>query len=57
MVWKIEYLKSIQKEVRKIDRKEQKRIKKYLRDGHDSVQIDQTGPAGIRVGKFRVVFK
>ena len=32
MVWKIEYLKSIQKEVRKIDRKEQQRIKEYLEE-------------------------
>lgn len=30
MVWKIEYLKSIQKEVRKIDRTSQKKIREYL---------------------------
>ena len=30
MVWKIKYLKSIQKEVRKIDKKEQQKIKDYL---------------------------
>lgn len=30
MVWKIEYLKSIQKEVRKIDRASQKKIREYL---------------------------
>ena len=30
MVWKIEYLKSIQKDVRKIDRTSQKKIKEYL---------------------------
>ena len=30
MVWKIEYLKSIQKGVRKIDRTSQKKIREYL---------------------------
>jgi len=30
MSWKIEYLKSIQKEVRKIDRGVQKKIREYL---------------------------
>ena len=32
MVWKIEYLKSIQKEVRKIDRTSQKKIREYLEE-------------------------
>lgn len=32
MVWKIEYLKSIQKEVRKIDRASQKKIREYLEE-------------------------
>jgi len=32
MAWKIKYLKSIQKEIRKINKGEQKKIREYLED-------------------------
>lgn len=65
MVWKIKYLKSVQKDMRKIDKKDQNRIREYL----ESHIADLDDPRNFgkmlkgsycelwryRVGKYRII--
>lgn len=65
MTWKIKYLKSIQKDMRKIDKKDQHRIREYL----ESYIVSSGNPRSFgkmlkgsrselwryRVGKYRII--
>ncbi len=65
MAWTIEYLESVQKDMRKIDRQTQQRIKKYLKERiivHDDprqlgkpLSGELSGFWRYRVGDYRLI--